>query len=278
MNIREFRNLFGATKPIIGMVHLPPLPGAPLHKGESIYEITAQAVKEAKLLEENGCTGIMMENFGDVPFWKKVDPETVAYMTSIGKAIRDNITVPMGICVLQSDGRAGIGIAHAVSAQWVRIPYYTEVYVVDTGLMESIAAEVTRIRKVLGAEDVAIFADVHIKHGYPLAQRPIELAAIDAVERCLADAVVVTGIATGAKTSLDDVKRVKQALDDVPVLAGSGVGEDDIMDLLQWADGVIVGTSIKQGGITRNPVDPRKVEKLCTTVYQRWPRQVTASV
>ena len=117
-------------------------------------------------------------------------------------------------------------IANTIGGKFIRVPYYTETYIVDAGMMDSIAAETLRYRKYLNA-DVKIFADVHIKHGYPLSQRPIAESAQDAEHRGLADAILVTGIATGAETKVDDVREVKQAVASTPVFVASGVDEKE---------------------------------------------------
>lgn len=256
----RFHAVFPSPKPIIGMVHLPPLPGSPRYNGEPMAGIAEYAVAEARTLESAGFDGLIIENFGDVMFYKKARPETVAALTYVAQRVRSNTTVPIGLCVLQSDGIAAVAIAHVVGAQFVRIPYYTETYVVDAGVMESCAAEVLRFRKFLGA-NVLIFADVHIKHGYPLAQRPIEESAEDAVHRGLADALIVTGKKTGGPTNVEDIRRVKEAVPDWPVFAGSGVSVHDVDRVLKHADGVIVGTSLKVDGDTEKPLDPKRVEE-----------------
>ncbi|HBT48512.1 MAG: Membrane complex biogenesis protein, BtpA family [Caldanaerobacter subterraneus] len=263
--MERVKSIFKNVKPIIGMVHLPPLPGSPQYGGEKLSVIAETTVTEAKKLEEAGFDGIMIENFGDVMFYKRVPPETVASMTYIAKEIKDNINIPIGICVLQSDAIAATAIAHAVEAEFIRVPYYTEVYVVDTGLMESCAAEVLRYRKFLGA-NVAIFADIHIKHGYPLAQRPIEESAEDAVYRGLADAIIVTGRKTGGPTNRDDIKRVKDVLPEWPVFVGSGVSVQNVKEMLSIADGAIVGTNLKVENKTTNPIDFAKAKEFMEIV------------
>jgi uncharacterized protein len=189
------------------------------------------------LCHDAGVEGAILENFGDYMFLKRVPPETVAAMTYVGAEIARHVPgLTLGLCVLQSDAIAGMAIAHTVGGRFIRVPYYTETYVVDTGLMDSIAAETLRYRKFLGA-DVKIFADVHIKHGYPLSQRPIGQAARDTEHRGMADAILVTGVATGAETNPADVQEVKSSLDCTPVIVASGVDEHNFNHYQQFADG-----------------------------------------
>lgn len=269
---KELERIFGTRKPIIGMVHLPPLPGSPRYDGMTMREITNFALGEAELLYKAGVNGAIVENFGDVMFYKRVPAETIAAMTYVSTVLtRELPEFPIGLCVLQSDAIASMAIANTVGGKFIRVPYYTETYVVDAGLMDSIAAEVLRYRKFLNA-DVKIFADVHIKHGYPLSQRPIGDSAHDAEHRGLADAILVTGIATGAETKVDDVKEVKEAVDYTPVFVASGVDEKNLPSYKEIADGAILGTHIKKNDDTEAAIDPVKLKRFMEAAHHVWPK------
>ncbi|MBP9040218.1 MAG: BtpA/SgcQ family protein [Anaerolineaceae bacterium] len=268
----ELERIFGTRKPIIGMVHLAPLPGSPRYDGMSMQEITDLALVDARMLKEAGVDGAIVENFGDVMFYKRVPAETIAAMTYVAANIAREVPgLTLGMCVLQSDAIAGMAIANTVGAKFIRVPYYTETYVVDAGLMDSIAAETLRYRKFLNA-DVKIFADVHIKHGYPLSQRPIGEAAADAEHRGLADAILVTGIATGAQTKADDVKEVKESVKATPVFVASGVDEKNLPLYKKYADGAILGTHIKVNEDTEAPIDPKKLSAFMKVARTIWPK------
>lgn len=268
----ELERIFGTRKPIIGMAHLAPLPGSPRHDGMSMQEITDLALSDARLMNQAGVDGAIVENFGDVMFYKRVPAETIAAMTYVSAAIAREVPgLVLGICVLQSDAIAGMAIANTIGAKFIRVPYYTETYVVDAGLMDSIAAETLRYRKFLNA-DVKIFADVHIKHGYPLSQRPISQSALDAEHRGLADAILVTGIATGAQTDVSDVKEVKEAVHATPVLVASGVDEKNLPLYQDTADGAILGTHIKVDNDTEAPIDSDKLDSFMKVARTVWPK------
>jgi hypothetical protein len=235
----------------------------------SVKEIARRGVEEAKIMADNGINGLIIENFRDMMFKKRAGPETIATMTYAANEIANNVRIPIGLCVLQSDPIAAIAICKAVGGKFVRAPYYTETYIVDAGMMESIAADTLRFRNTINAQDVQIFADVHIKHGYPLEQRPIEESAEDAYERGLADAIIVTGRKTGGKTDPQDVVRVRKYLPKVPLFVGSGVGVGNIREYFpEFADGIIVGTSLKKSGKTEEPVDPQSVKDLLRAVEE----------
>lgn len=266
----ELERIFGTRKPIIGMVHLPPLPGSPRYNNMALDEIISLAVEDARKLNQGGLHGAIIENFGDVMFRKRVGPETISAMTYAASEIKRAVPeITLGLCVLQSDALAALAIAHTIGGKFVRIPYYTETYVVDAGMMDSVAAEALRYRRYLDM-DVKIFADVHIKHGYPLSQRPIGQSARDAEHRGLADAILVTGLETGGETDPSDVKEVKEAVDFTPVFVASGVAEENFPAYKDIADGVILGTYLKEGNETEAPLDQEKIKRFIQVVRQYW--------
>src|SRR5881296_2174564 len=243
------------ARTLIGMVHLPPLPGSPRWDG-SMERAIAAAVTDATVLIEGGMDALLVENYGDVPFTPgRVEPSTVAAMAVIVAAIRRAIPrVALGVNVLKNDARAALAVACAGGAQFIRVNVHAGAVVADQGIVQSEAYHTLRDRRLLGA-DVKIFADVQGKHAAPVAR--------DLVHRGLADALVVSGKVTGDATSIGDVKRVRSAVPTVPILVGSGVTADSVAELLSVAEGVIVGTFVKREGSVRQPVDSERVRRLC---------------
>jgi membrane complex biogenesis BtpA family protein len=264
---KELESLFGASKYVIGMVHLLPLPGSPKWAGQ-MPDVLGRAVDDARALQQAGIAGLIVENFGDVPFSKgPAEPHTICAMTLAIEAVRKAVTVPVGVNVLRNDSKSALAIASITGANFIRVNVHIGAMITDQGIIEGNAYETVRYRKELGA-DVKIFADVLVKHAVPLGDQSIEQAAKDAVHRGLADAVIVTGMATGETTSVEDVVRATKALPEFPVLVGSGVNEENVAELLSVADGLIVGTSLKEDGITTNPVDVARVRQLMALVNQ----------
>lgn len=258
--------LFGAKKPIIGMVHLPPLPGSPGYKGRDLGKILERALKDARALEGGGVDGLIVENLGDAPYLKtNVGAETVSAMAVIVREVVDAVKIPVGVNVLRNDVKAALAIAHVTGGRFIRANVFTEAVLTDQGIIEASAPELLRYRSRLGAK-VKIFADVHGKHGASLTPRPIEQSAMDAAHRGLADALIVSGPRTGTEPKLEDLKRVKEAVLDKPVIVGSGVRRENIVELLRHADGAIVGTSFKVNGKVENPVDEERVKALLAVV------------
>jgi membrane complex biogenesis BtpA family protein len=260
-------SLFGTSKYVVGMVHLLPLPGAPRWAGQ-MTDVLERAVDDAQALEQGGIDGLMVENFGDVPFSKRpVEPHTICAMTLAVQAVRSTVDVPVGVNILRNDSKSALAIASITGANFIRVNVHSGAMITDQGIIEGNAYETLRYRKELGA-DVKIFADVLVKHAIPFGDISIAQAAKDAVHRGLADAVIVTGTATGETTSVEDVVRAGKAVPDFPVLVGSGVNEANITELLSVADGLIVGTSLKEDGMTTNPVDVARVGQLMALVNQ----------
>ena len=256
---------FDADRPVLGMVHLPPLPGAPGFNGDR-EAVRTRALEDARRLEAGGIDGIVLENFGDAPFYPDAVPNhTVADMTALASALQRTVDVPLGINVLRNDAGAALSIAAATEADFIRVNVHVGTAATDQGLLEGQAHETLRLRDRLEA-DVAILADVHVKHATPVGEGDLEQAALETVERGMADGVIVSGPGTGAKTALEDVERVTNVLADrasTPVFVGSGVTSETVGDCLEaGADGVIVGTALKAGGETTNPVSRERVEKL----------------
>jgi membrane complex biogenesis BtpA family protein len=226
------------------------------------------ATRDARALADGGAAAILVENFFDAPFAKSsVPPHTVAALTRAVDAVRAAVgpILPVGVNVLRNDARSAIAIAHVCGARFVRINVFVGAAVTDQGIIEGAAREAVLYRRELAA-DIAIFADVFVKHAAPIgdpASMTLEDAARDAVYRGLADALIVSGAATGAATSPETVRRVRGAVPGAPLLVGSGFDARTAGALLgAGASGAIVGTSLKRDERVDSPVDPKRVRAL----------------
>jgi hypothetical protein len=221
--------------------------------------VVAAAVADARALVEGGFSACLVENLGDAPFARDaVDAATVAAMTVVVGEVRRAVAAPIGVNVLKNDARAALAVATATGAAFIRVNVHVGAVVADQGLIQGDAYRTLRYRRSLGA-DSRLFVDVGGKHAVPLAPVDLGQVARDAAYRGLADALVVSGVATGEPTPLADVRRVREAVPDRPILVGSGVTPETVRDLLAVADGVIVGTWLKRAGRTDAPVDPARV-------------------
>ena len=253
-------------RPLFGMVHLSPLPGAPLFGG-SLDAVIDAALADAHALAEGGCDGMVFENFGDRPFFKEsVPPETVAAMTRVIAEVTGEVALPFGVNVLRNDAISSIAIAAATGAAFIRVNVHTGAMLTDQGIIEGRAAETLRRRAVL-APHVLIFADHMVKHATPLGEIDEEQAARDLRQRGLADAVIVSGRETGAAPDAARFRRVRAVVEG-PLLVGSGLTEGNA-DAFAEADGAIAGTSIKRDGRVDTPVDAARVARLAAAFRRR---------
>jgi len=256
---KRFAQLF-PPKPIIGMIHLQALPGSPDYAGnlEAVQEF---ALRDVDALTQGGVDGIMIENFFDSPFFKdQVGAETIASMTTIITAIRQRTKLPLGVNVLRNDGISAIAVATACRCQFVRINQMAWASIADQGVIEGKAAQVLRYRRQLDSK-VLIFTDCLTKHAVPFGSQSMEFVALDTWERGGADALIISGVATGKPTDLDDVLAARRGAPHAPLLIGSGMEIGNLDKLLPVVDGVIVGTSFKEGGIVENPVSVSRVRE-----------------
>jgi uncharacterized protein len=246
---------------LIGVVHLKPLPGAPRHS-QSMSAIVKAALADALAYERGGADAVCIENFGDVPFTKgSVSPETIAAMAVCGQAVREAVKIPIGFNVLRNDPRSGLGLAVVCGGSFIRVNVHSGAMLTDQGMIEGDAFNTLRTRSTL-APDVAIFADIHVKHATVIGNQSIEDAAKDTLQRGLADALIVSGTGTGAEVDPGDLQRARAACPNAPIYLGSGVTAENVSAFDQHATGYIVGSSLKRGGRLDAPVDVQRVAKL----------------
>ena len=233
-----------ATRAVFGMVHLGPLPGAPLFV--SLDAVIESALSDARAIAAAGCDGLAIENFGDRPFTRgRVEAETVAAMTRVIVEITREVRLPFGINVLRNDALSALGIAAATGAAFIRINVHTGAMVTDQGIIEGDAYATMRKRAAL-APNVLLFADHLVKHATPVgAVDPIQ-SAKDLRVRGLADALIVSGAETGASADPSRLRDLRNAID-APLLVGSGLTAENAVQFRD-ADGAIVGTSLKVDG------------------------------
>lgn len=260
--------LFPARKPIIGVVHLPALPGAPRYNGGPVRDIYAAGARDALALARGGVDGIIIENGGDWPYSRPEDigPATVAGLTAASCAIRDVVDIPLGVICVANAALPALAVAKAIGAAFVRVNQWANAYVSNEGLLSGDAANALRFRAAIGGQDIKILADVHVKFGAHAitADRSIGEQARDA-EWLDADILIASGQRTGDPTPVGEVQEVKAGTS-LPVIVGSGVSPEQIPALFAAADGAIVGQWLKIDGHWWNPVDQARVERLMAEV------------
>jgi uncharacterized protein len=259
--LSTFRERFGAPRALIGMLHTGALPGTPAAR-HPIERLIEHAVAEAKIYRDAGFTAVALENMHDRPYLRGgVGPEVTAAMTALAREVKRETGLVIGVQVLAAANREALAIALASGADFVRVEGFVFAHVADEGVIESCAGELLRYRRTIGADRVLVFADIKKKHSAHAITSDVSLAATArAAELFLADGVIVSGAASGEEASPEDVGDAARAVR-LPVLVGSGIS---VQNLPRFADahGVIVGSSLKQGGLWSNPVDRKAVESM----------------
>lgn len=245
---------------IIGMVHCLPLPTTAGFSGD-YPKIIDQAVQDAVTLEKAGVDAVIVENMGDVPFSAHINKAQLAALTAVAAAVGNAVKIPMGIDAAFNDCEADIAIAAVSAAAFIRVPVFVDTVCTTDGIINPCAKKCMEFRKQMGLEHVKILADVQVKHAHMmLPYVTIEQSASEAAGSG-ADGIIVTGNQIGEETPIDLIKRVKQVVK-LPVFAGSGVNAENIKEQMQVADGAIIGSSLKEGGVLTNPIAYDLVKKV----------------
>lgn len=257
------QSTFGAPRALIGMLHVDALPGTPAAPagaaGAIVNAAIDRAIGEARVYAGAGFGALMIENMHDRPYARRaVGPEIVAAMTAIGRAVRAAVPLPLGVQVLAGANRESLAVALACGASFIRAEAFVFAHVADEGLIEADAAELLRYRRAMGADGIAVFADVKKKHSSHALTADVDVTETAlAAEFVLADGVVLTGPATGRPADAEEVTHVSNAVK-IPVLVGSGLTPGNLREFAA-ADAFIVGSSVKRGGLWSNPLDVARV-------------------
>jgi uncharacterized protein len=251
---------------LIAVIHLPPLAGAPLSNGllpaEALDRAGMLAIQEAQILEQAGFNGLILENFGDSPFYKnQVPPETIASFSVIAAAVRQVTNLFLGINILRNDAFSALAIAAVTGCDLIRVNVLSGVSATDQGLLEGEAAFLLREKKRLGV-DVSILADALVKHSKALSTDDLILVIEELVERSHADGIILTGSTTGRSISEERLKTAYLSAKNLntPLYVGSGVHSENISKLKPWSDGIIVSSDLRRGGRAGEPLDLKRVK------------------
>ncbi len=260
----NFKEVFRQPKVAIGVIHLMPLPGSPGYGG-NLESVVERGVNEARMLEEAGFGGLIVENFGDIPFLKdRVDAVTIASMAIATRQIADAVTIPVGVNVLRNDYQAALAVASVSNSAFIRLNVLVGGYITPEGIVEGRPGEVHRLRQMLNP-GILIFADVMVKHAYRIGDTEIDEDALDVAERGKADCLIITGRRTGSPPAPEDLKRVRVKLEEshieMPLLVGSGITPANASRFLEICDGFIVSSFLREDGVAGQPLDPKRLKE-----------------
>lgn len=264
--MESFLNLFSQKKPLIACIHLQALPGSPYYSGH-IEEVMEKAIWETRIFLKYGVDALIVENFRDFPFYPDSLPsETIASLAVVTRLVKSVFLGPVGVNALRNDAAAALSAAHAAGADFIRVNVHTGAAITDQGIIEGQAHNTLRLRKNLQS-NIAILADVRVKHASPLGNMSLKQEVKDNIERGLADGIVVSGSATGATVDMQELKTVREATEK-PVIIGSGTTIQNLSQLSAYADAFIIGSFFKKDGKAQNDVEEEQVKKFLSYYHQ----------
>lgn len=229
---------------IIGAIHLPPLLGYKDFPGFNVA--LKNALADLKAFESGGVDGVIFENNYDIPHKIFVDTSIISSMTFLGEKLRKETRLPLGISVLWNDYFAALAIAKTLNLQFIRIPVFVDKVKTDYGVAEGEPKKVVNFRKLINADNIALFTDIHVKHAKLLSKHNLVASAKLAIKN-KSDAIIITGKWTGNAPSVNEIKILREKVGTFPVLIGSGADNHNAKTLFQFANGAIVSTSLKSG-------------------------------
>ena len=260
----SLERIFGVRKPLIGMLHLLGLPGRPQHDVTGGMEKITEAVRRDLLaLQTAGVDGVLFCNEHDIPYVRSVGVEVAASMASVVGQLKPDLRVPFGVDLLW-DAHAAIAVARATGAAFVR-EVFTGVFESDMGLLAPDLGALAGYRHVIGGDGIAFFANITPESSRSVSGRPVGERAKGAAYSGV-DALLISGPQAGVAASMEDLVQAKSADTGLPVLANTGVTHENVRRVLQVADGLIVGTSLKARGSTWNAVDPDRARQMVEIV------------
>lgn len=249
-----FRERFAQRPPILGLLHLPPLPGSSGDSG-AFDALVERACHDASVFAAAGCDAVLLENASDGPFTTDtVPPATVAALTLIARAVLAEVPVPLGLSVLRNDAATAVSIAALTGAHLVRINLHTGLQVAAEGVLEGHAAETLRLRSLLGT-DVLVLADLRPRYATLRSEVDLARAAHDAYYHGLADALILGGRRDRLAPRAEELAEVRAAVPDAPLLLATGLGDRTLALTLDSVDGAILA------GDPRVALDPAAVAR-----------------
>lgn len=262
------RRLFGDRPALIGNIHLAPLPGTPRYDGSSIRAITDLALRDLEAYMTGGMSGVIVENHGDIPFLPPnlIGSEVIAALAVVAGHVVDATDGPVGINLLANGVLGALAVAKAADAHFVRVNQFANAYVANEGVLDGRAGEALRFRRAIDADRLAIFADVHVKHGAHAITGDREVSELARDNEFFgADAAIATGNRTADSVPPAEIAAIRSGTS-LPVIAGSGMTDGNAAALMRQLDGAIVGSSLKVDGQWQNPVDAARVRRFVDAV------------
>lgn len=261
------KEMFGTEKPIIGLLHLKPLPGDPFYAPNgSLDDVIACARADLEALQNGGVDGVLVTNELSIPYEKKVSGVTLGAMGMVVGALKEHFTVHYGVEAIY-DGDATMEICAATGAAFTRC-LFTGAWAGDLGLVDRDVAKTLRLKAALRLDELKLFYFITSEGEVYLNDRSYPDIAKSMLFNCRPDALVVGGAAAGVGPGGELLEEVRAAAKGVPVVCGTGCKKETVAQILNNCDGAFVGTTFKKDGVFENRVDARRVKEFMDTVKQ----------
>jgi membrane complex biogenesis BtpA family protein len=258
--MKSIAQLFGDKKPLIAMVHVPPLPGTPLYDADAgMTGILEHVQADMEILQTSAFDAFLFCNEGDRPYSFRAGYDGVAAMTRVVSEFAPHDRL-FGVDFLW-DSFAALAVAAVTGASFMRC-VATGAYESDMGLWNTDAGALLREQRRLDAQDIAVLMNVTPEFASSLGKRTVGDLARSAIVSSLADAILVSGPMAGAEPTIEAIAEAKKTVGDgVPVFANTGTKSTNVASFLKVSDGIIVGSDLKRGGYTWNPVEAERVRR-----------------
>lgn len=231
---------------------------------DELYQQLDQALEDTERLLKGGVDGLLVENYD----WGYLDrnrarEEMAERLTIITAAVVLRSIVPVGVNILPNDYWQSLAVAFSTGSQFIQMDHVTGEFL---GCESVNSVDYSTTRNVY--PEIIVLGGIHPKY-YELVDPTISLGESAKKAMALTEAVVVTGDVTGGKTSLTDLRLARAALGIHPLIVGSGLTPENAQAQLAIADGAIVGTALKNGGVCPGePVSVDRVKRLMDEVVK----------
>lgn len=255
------------NKPLtLAMIQPEPMPGSFRNNGMTFSEVLDLTINEVELIKDYGFDGYIIQNRNDAPVKQQANPETISFYSVLAKTLKTMFPSLIQGILINWDGIASLAVAEAAGSDFVRIEHtYTGVEIGYAGILEAECVDLCYFRKRLGS-DIKVYVDIQERNYEKIGAKSVVNDSWDAIMNAFADGLFIGGSDT--QESIGNYKKVREKLgDDIPIFLSGGSNAENIKDLLEYFDGVSVGSWIKNGNM-RNPIDPEKAKKFIKAAKQ----------
>jgi uncharacterized protein len=258
VSMREFETL-GKRKAVLGMVHLPPLPGTPFHEEGSFGRILDAAVQSACALAEGGADGCLVQTVDRVYApGEDSDPARTTAAALVVNAITQatSESFQVGVQLMTNALKASLAVAKVAGGSYIRASALVGATLTPHGMVEAHPLEVMEYRAKISAQRIKIIAEVDSMHFRWFGEAKPAAEVARAAKSAGADAVALSH--RDEARVLEMIASVRQAVPGVPVILAGYTNHENAARLLAAADGAFVGTCLERGGWA-GQIDPGRV-------------------